>query len=203
MGGLRATRQKGSLVEAFLPRGRSTGHGCAAQGVPRMEPGWLLGMPPCGEGKRVLGEGPVGLPYVLEGSEPWRSQPLVLSARSEWPLEAGWPAHPDHLSSPAARFQPCRTNPHSLKRPQKKLSSDPVCRNPNSFVGDPRCAGSSNKEAKVRFPRACDWLVCGGTIQSSDWPGGSTEGPGLREEQLTVWKRRRKGPEWEVAVRSG
>lgn len=47
-----------------VPRGRPTGHGYAAQGVPRMEPGWLPGMPSSGEGKRVLVEGPVGLPYV-------------------------------------------------------------------------------------------------------------------------------------------
>lgn len=32
-----------------------------------MEPGWLLGMPPRGEGKRVLTEGPTGLPSCVGG----------------------------------------------------------------------------------------------------------------------------------------
>lgn len=50
-----------------VPDGRSTGHGHAAQGMPRMEPGWLLGVPPRGAGKRVLTEGPVGLPSCVGG----------------------------------------------------------------------------------------------------------------------------------------
>lgn len=53
-------RQPGGSI--LVSRGRSTGHGHAARSMPRVEPRWLLGMPPCGVGKRVPIEGPVGLP---------------------------------------------------------------------------------------------------------------------------------------------
>lgn len=53
-------RQPGGSI--LVSRGRSTGHGHAARSMPRVEPRWLPGMPPWGVGKRVLIEGPVGLP---------------------------------------------------------------------------------------------------------------------------------------------
>lgn len=59
-------RQPGGSIPATLGRG-CPGHGHAAQGMPRMESGWLLGMPPRGEGSRALMEGPTGLPSCAGG----------------------------------------------------------------------------------------------------------------------------------------
>lgn len=44
---------------------------------------------------------------------------LAFPSKSEWPLEVGWPAHPDPLSSltPHTGFLPCSTNPRRLMQP--------------------------------------------------------------------------------------
>lgn len=55
-----STQQQPGRKSIPSPQGRAMGRGHVAQGVPRMEPGWLLGCHPAG-GKRVLMEGPVGL----------------------------------------------------------------------------------------------------------------------------------------------
>lgn len=90
----------GSTSES--PGGRKPGQGHAAQGVPSVQPSWLLRMPPCAEGKRVLMEGPWGRLPVREGSECWRSQFLLAAP----PPPTHRPSSPNHLSSPTAWFQP-------------------------------------------------------------------------------------------------
>lgn len=49
VGGPTATRERASPE---FPLGRAMGHGQDAQGVPRMEPGWLLGCHPAGRERR-------------------------------------------------------------------------------------------------------------------------------------------------------
>lgn len=110
VGGLTATRERASPSP---PLGRAMEYGQAAQGVPSMEPGWLLGCHPAGRERRCGGKDTWACLDVLIGMIKETTTALCLTGEGV-NLRPCWPALPDYRGSPQAHFAVLENRPSCL-----------------------------------------------------------------------------------------
>lgn len=181
-------RQAAWWQDPGVPRGRSPGHGHAAQGEPGCELAGGWGCHPVGRERGCRWKDLWGCLPSWEGSEPRRWPRLAFPWKRERQLEAGWPAHPDHPSSPTAQGFDLVETIHEALPSHCKSPARTLLAGASLFWGEEQGVREWQPESTARrFQRARNALIFWGTsLQSPDGLAGPTEGPRTWQDRLDV-----------------